>query len=114
MPASGADRGAGRKWKKILTAQAAYGRMALSSVDDATIHNTQTPMKTATRPTLAVRRLNRFPGDTSMTITRAATDATGKTWPAGTVCQPSSAGMYGSRRYQAVHIAGNEVTFFGR
>jgi hypothetical protein len=69
---------------------------------------------TTSAPTIAARRLNRFPGDTSMRITRAATDATGKAWPAGTIYQPSSAGIASGRRYQTVRIGGNEVTFFGR
>lgn len=79
-----------------------------------TTHNPQKPMKTAICPIIAARRLNRFPGDSVMQLTRAATDDTGKTWPAGTVCQPSSAGIASGRRYQAVRIGSNEVTFFGR
>lgn len=54
-----------------------------------------------------------IPGDTTMTMTAAHEDVTGRVWPAGTKYQPASIGHNNMthRDEQVVSIRGERVTF---
>jgi hypothetical protein len=51
-----------------------------------------------------------IPGDTRRVMTADHTDDSGRTWPKGTIYQPSSAGQAGGHQYQDIIIHGAHVT----